>query len=76
MDLYGAVKTYFLWVYEGLFKKVSRSFVLSFVLVWSGRDLGGLSMLENHRKTISVFGLVWFSIRGSCQSLSLIENHI
>ena len=21
------------------------------------------------------FGLVWFSIRGSCQSLSLIENH-
>ena len=23
-----------------------------------------------------MFGLVWFSIRGSCQSLSLIENHI
>jgi hypothetical protein len=24
---------------------------------------------------ISGFGLVWFPIRGSCQSLSLIENH-
>jgi hypothetical protein len=24
---------------------------------------------------ISVFGLVWFPIRGSCLSLSLIENH-
>ena len=50
------------------------AFVFSFVLVWSGREMGGLSMVVWF--SISVFGLVWFSIRGSCQSLSLIENHI
>ena len=36
----------------------------------------GQSMLVCLWFSISVFGLVWFSIRVSCQSLSLIENHI
>jgi hypothetical protein len=51
-------------------------FIYVFILVWSGHELGGLSMFPFLCYGISVFGLVWFSIRGSCLSLSLIVNRI
>ena len=50
------------------------SFVFVFVLVWSGRELGW-AVYVCFSMLVFEFGLVWFSIRGSCQLLSLIENH-
>ena len=49
-------------------------FVFVFVLVWSGRELGW-AVYVCFSMLVFEFGLVWFSIRGSCQLLSLIENH-
>ena len=46
------------------------SFFYVSILDWSGCELGWAFYV-----LFCVFGLVWFPIRGSCQSLSLIENH-
>ena len=51
------------------------SFVFSLFQCWSGRELSGHSMFCVSMLGL-LFGLIWFSIRGRCLSLSLIGNNI
>ena len=50
------------------------SFVMSLFQYGQGVSWGGQSMFR-FLCGVFAFGLVWFSIRGRCRQLSLIENH-